>query len=205
MSQFSIKEYIILTLLFFIPLSAFSMPACETAQECDSKCTALLTPDKRDEWRECLLTCESSASFDTASCDRTYYFCSYNTFASDYNWLEISNLSDEKIVARVFILDNLGKAVNYPLAGEVPGDILFNLNPFVRGDFSIHDEVGPNKFGQAVIVLDGLDDNISAGVSYYKNDAGDLDQKAHSPCIKKEGSNFSSLPVTTFVTPETAP
>lgn len=191
MKQPSKKHFLILAILFLIPIYAGAVPACETSDECSQKCSALQTPETTGAWRLCNANCINSPAFSTTSCDRTYYFCSYNTFASDYNWLEISNLSEETVIARVFILDNSGKPVSAPVAGLVPGDIQLNLNPFARGDFSIHDEVGANMFGQAIIVLDGLDDNISAGVSYYKNDAGELNQRAHSACVKKEGGNFS--------------
>ncbi len=103
-------------------------------------------------------------------------FCKYNTFASEFNFLEVSNRSNQTIYGSITYRTEAGAEV----------DVGFlKLNPYQRRDFDVHSLVGRYHYGQIFIRLGSTTalPQVSATVShYYGAGGGVLRQTAVDPC-----------------------
>ncbi len=94
-----------------------------------------------------------------AQCNETSLFGGYNTNANPFNFLEISNLTNESITGKIF-------ATNFD------GTVVINGNSFtvpagLRIDVDVHTAAGANKFGILKIIHDGPLGGIQANTSFY--------------------------------------
>lgn len=151
----------------FVSNQAFAQFPCITESECFDACC----PSGQ---ATCTQLCRNSCIGNPLTCPAYYYFCKYNTFSADFNFLElVSHSADAETGEFVFYDDNgnaLGDAADYTLS---------SLN---RRDFDIHSVVGPNKVGQIIVSSNSEEDNISAAVSYYNSVTGGLLQTVSLAC-----------------------
>ena len=104
-----------------------------------------------------------------------YLVCKYNTFAADYNFLEISN--PEGRLGLYY--------VQFPQVSDQPTEIQESmLGSLQRTDVDIHSRVGANALGLVVIPYRGA--TLEAAVSYYQSKDGQMIQRAHVPCYRRE-------------------
>ena len=184
------KKYLLFIIIFLIPNQGLAQ-LCSTSNECVQACN-MTGQGVGIPASSCIPFCMARP----ATCERSYFFCSYNTFASDFVWLEIVSKSNSTIDGGLFVFNSEGSRID-PFGGGFGSltDLTFSLNSLGRFDFPVHDNVSNNSFGQVLVVINGLNQNqISAGVSFYQTDGlGSLDQKVHIPCTQGDASLIDGI------------
>ena len=90
----------------------------------------------------------------------TTLFGGFNTSITDFNFLEIRNISNVTITGKVDAFDSVTDQ-------EVLSDVSFTVQAGKRVDIDIHSRTGPGKFGPVVLTHDGPYGTIQAQVSQY--------------------------------------
>ncbi len=103
-------------------------------------------------------------------CEDTTLFGAFNTNANPFNFLEIENVTTGDVEITVTL-------INFDDSFQAPtGQFNTLLAPSSRSDFSVHDLVGPLRFGSVVISHNGPSGAIRGRVSQYRiSAAGALD------------------------------
>lgn len=106
-------------------------------------------------------------------CNETTLFGGYNTNANPFNFLEISNLTNQTINGKIF-------ATNFNGVVVING-ANFSVLAGRRTDISLHDAAGPNVFGLLKIVHDGPLGALQANTSFYSGPVSSLELKGTVP------------------------
>lgn len=114
----------------------------------------------------------------------TYLFCKYNTYASDYNFLELSSNADATITGTIAYLSSTGV--------QIGATVPFSLNAFSRVDFDVHSVVGRSAYGQVLVGVNGDLADISGAVSYYKANGGNTLETVSISCTPRSASAVSA-------------
>ena len=96
------------------------------------------------------------------SCRETTLFGGFNTSVNDFNFLEITNTSQDSIPVSAFFFDSLDGGA---LAGSY-ADITPPAN--TRVDLNVHELVGPGVFGKVIVIHGGPPGSIRADMSQYR-------------------------------------
>lgn len=128
-------------------------------------------------------------------CDDTTLFCGYNTSASNFNFLEISNLLGKPtgVGSDSLITDPPRDESNDVKVVVTAIDSISGLRPLdkfgltvqsgARRDVDIHTPAGPGSFGAISVQHDGPQDSLRAYLSQYKLDSdGSLLQVSREEC-----------------------
>lgn len=98
-------------------------------------------------------------------CNHTTLFGGFNTFAADYNFLEIRNVSNAPISGYITVKDFAGTDKIHRLKFTIPAGR--------RQDFDLHSSVG-KSYGSIRVTHDGPFKALRGRVSYYTIGDGPL-------------------------------
>jgi len=106
-------------------------------------------------------------------CNDTSLFGGYNTNANPFNFLEISNLTNESISGKIY-------ATNFD------GTVVLNGTDFTvdagrRTDVDLHTAAGANKYGLLKIIHDGPLGALQGNVSFYSGTPAALTLRGSVP------------------------
>jgi hypothetical protein len=101
-----------------------------------------------------------------ARCIDTTKFGGFNTFANPFNFLEIRNVSNQRISGMITLRDHSGTVIVEGLS--------FSAKPLQRIDVDLHSLVGANNFGLIKVSHDGAFGAVHGRVSEYSVNAGRL-------------------------------
>lgn len=153
---------------------AWAANICVTNSECFASCCPSGQPT-------CSQTCRNTCGNYPTECPDYYYFCKYNTYAADYNFLEISSNSPADMQTEVTYLNDIGYPIDNPNT--------FLLIAMRRVDFDVHSVVGPRHYGQIRVGIYSSQPLLQAAVSYYR---ADMLQTAYVPCVGYSRSQLNS-------------
>ena len=105
-------------------------------------------------------------------CDETTLFGGFNTSASGFNFLEVTNTLRDQL-ANVDSTIRFRIRVTSAITGFVLLDLPFDVAAEQRRDVDIGGAVGANQFGAIVLTHDGPPGSIRAVLSQYRNAATD--------------------------------
>lgn len=107
----------------------------------------------------------------------TSLYGGYNTNASPYNFLELSNTTNATVSGRV-------RGYNYD--GTATVDATFSIEANRRYDIDVHSAAGPNKYGLLVVTHDGPYGALQGAVSQYISSNSQLILQATVPLKPRE-------------------
>ena len=125
-----------LLLNFSILTAQAAEPLCRTQEECLSSC-ALGDGN-----------CQILCTFLPETCERTYYFCGFNTYAADFVWLEIKSQTTTSINGAVFAYNDKAERIaqtSVNFGGSASSRASFTLNSLERVDFPVYSWVGGKR------------------------------------------------------------
>lgn len=123
-------------------------------------------------------TISTSPSPLDAQCNETSLFGGYNTNANPFNFLEISNLSNESISGKIY-------ATNFDGTVVIDGNS-FTVPAGLRVDVDLHTAAGANKFGILKIIHDGPLGGLQANTSYYSGTPAALTLRGTVPAKPRD-------------------
>ncbi len=179
--------------LFVAPKFSFAVPAdlCPDRELCVTDCCAdrggCSSVPGSDGANNSLFCSNSCGSLTEESCTAKTY-CKYNTNASDFNYLELSNHTTKDIYGSIVFVSESGTTIKTSF---------LHLSPSQRKDVDVHTIVGASKYGQifvntAQVQLVGsvpgtssvpTVTDISAAVSHYYVSDGKLRQTVSDVCV----------------------
>ena len=114
------------------------------------------------------LYCANSCGGVKATACTAGLYCKFNTNASEYNFLEVTNRTNRTMHGQVEFLNNSRVVVG--------GTIRLQLAPFQRKDLDIHSMVGQNRYGQVLLKVGSTTTvaEVGASVSHYYSSNGKL-------------------------------
>lgn len=95
-----------------------------------------------------------------SSCTETTLFGGFNTSVTDFNFLEIRNVSNVSVTGKISAFDSVSNQ-------QVINDREFTVEAGRRLDVDIHSLTGPSKFGPVTLSHDGPPGSLQAQVSQY--------------------------------------
>lgn len=108
-------------------------------------------------------------------CPEIVAFCSYNTFTTDYFYLEISNNALSTTIGHIYMFDNNGKLIADPE--------LFVVGGMARYDLELQATLGRDAIGQVAITGTSHSKLLRISAAMYKNEPNrGLHLMAHVPC-----------------------
>ncbi len=122
------------------------------------------------------LYCSNNCGFVGMIACTAGLYCKFNTNASEYNFLELTNRTNRTIYGQLSYLNNSGVAIG--------NTTYFQLSPYQRKDVDIHSIVGQNKYGQVLIKVGSTTTvaEVGASVSHYYTSNGKLRQTVSELC-----------------------
>jgi len=106
-------------------------------------------------------------------CLETTLYGGYNTNVNDFNFLEITNISNQDIVVKVTAVNFDGTVVINGLTQTVPAGR--------RVDIDVHSAAGNNVFGGIMVTHDGPYGALQANVSQYAGTVADFSLSTSTP------------------------
>jgi len=112
------------------------------------------------------------------TCVETTLYGSYNTNVNDFNFLELSNLTNSTITGTI-------TAINWD-GSKVINKQYFEVDSNNRVDFDLHSSVGSNRYGMLIVTHDGPHGALQGYVSQYRGEAASFQLTSSIPLKPRE-------------------
>lgn len=114
------------------------------------------------------------------NCNDTTLFGGFNTFASNFNFLELTNISNTTITGKIKAVDFNGNVVI--------ADQPFSIGAGLRRDFDLHTTIGPQKYGTVIVTHDASAGSLLGYVSQYTGTAASFELRVSLPLYSRNPS-----------------
>lgn len=129
----------------------------ETGDSADNRIT--LIPVTTDRYRLTVSSAKSGGELARIRCWDTTLYGGFNTNVNDFNFLEITNVSNATISGRLYAITSDGtNAIN---------GTTFSVAANRRLDIDLHTPAGADKYGLVIVAHDGPNDALKGYVSQY--------------------------------------
>lgn len=145
----------------------------EASTSSDNRLT--FTPTTTDRFRLTVQSAKSGGELVKVQCTETTLFGDFNTNVNDFNYLELTNLSNASISGTITAITSDGTvAVNAAT---------FTIAPDRRFDVDLHSAVGADKYGLVRVTQNGPAGALKAIVSQYQGTPTNFTLTATIPLV----------------------
>lgn len=129
----------------------------ETGGSADNRITFI--PTTTDRFRLTVASAKSGGELIRVRCWDTTLYGGFNTNVNDFNFLELTNVSNAQITGRIYAITSDGTtAIN---------GASFTVEANRRLDIDVHTPAGADKYGLVIVAHNGPNDALKGVVSQY--------------------------------------
>ncbi|MFN8389551.1 MAG: hypothetical protein U0136_04610 [Bdellovibrionota bacterium] len=133
----------------------------------------VFTPTTSDRFVLTVQSAKSGGEDVRIRCLDTTLYGGFNTNVNDFNFLELTNVSNAQITAKV-------TAINYDGTVAINGQSVV-IDPTRRLDVDIHTPAGANKYGMIIVTHNGPAGALKGNVSQYSGNVNNFDLAGSEP------------------------